>query len=271
VLGALALLAVNGVALFAIAQAKNRIIQGQQRALEEEQRLRRAQEAFSDNAHHELKTPLQIITGDLYLLRLLDPTPEQTKVLERAEAASRRLEALVHDLLEFTAIHHGELVLHPELMDLGSHLQGLAAEFQTRAEAKGLAFHADLSPLPAPFTCDWTRLRRALAALLENALRFTAEGSIHFILKAEREESRTRLRFEIRDTGMGLPADWRHLLKPFEQGEVPVHRAQEGLGIGLPLAAGIIRQLGGQMGLEPQGTGTLAWVEFAQPEASLGA
>ncbi|HEX9080970.1 MAG TPA: histidine kinase dimerization/phospho-acceptor domain-containing protein, partial [Holophagaceae bacterium] len=91
-LGVLALLAFGGLALFAVAHAKYRIIAEQRKALEAEQRQRRAQLAFTDNAHHELKTPLQVISGHLHILTALEPTREQAEVLARAEAATRHLQ-----------------------------------------------------------------------------------------------------------------------------------------------------------------------------------
>lgn len=259
VLGTVVLLAIGGLALFSVAHAKDRIILEQRRALESEQRLQRAQNAFADNAHHELKTPLQIISGNLYLLGALNPSPDQRKVLSQTEAATRRLQDLVQDLLDFTALQHGGLVVRRDLVDLAPHLQALAVDHEARARAMGLDFHTELEALPAPVFCDWIQLRRALAALLDNALRFTVVGSIQVRSKVHREGGESRLRFEVVDTGQGLPRDWPRLMLPFEQEAPRAHRVQAGLGIGLPLAAGIIERLGGTLGLEPLATGTLAW------------
>lgn len=266
-LGTLALLTLGGLALFALAHAKDRIIREQHRALEAEQRLRRAQAAFTDNAHHELKTPLQILSGHLHILRHLDPSPEQTEMLGRAEAATRRLLDLVQDLLDFTALQQGSLSTRPEWMDLEPHLQALAAEYGARATAKGLAFRAEGDPLPAPLRCDGPLLRRVLAALLDNALKFTREGAIQMGWTARRSPGRCILRFEVADSGYGLPEDWRRLLEPFEQETSHPHRVQSGLGLGLPLAAGLIRAMGGRLGLTPLPIGTRAWVELELEEA----
>lgn len=246
--------------------AKSRIIREQRKALEAEQRLRQAQEAFTDNAHHELKTPLQIISGNLHLLRLLSPSHEQEKVLARAESATRRLDGLVHDLLEFTAIRQGSLVLHPELVDLGAHLRALISGYEATTQAKGLAFRADLDPPSVPVLCDWPRLRRVLAALLDNAMRFTREGSVQIQVKTRREGGRSRLRIDITDTGQGLPEVWSHLLEPFEQEMRHSQQVPSGLGLGLPLAAGLLKSMGGRMGLQPLAMGTQAWVELALEE-----
>lgn len=254
------------LALFSVVSAKSRIIREQRKALEAEQRLRRAQEAFTDNAHHELKTPLQIISGNLHLLRLMDPGHEQEKVLARAESATQRLEGLVHDLLEFTALRQGSLVVHPELLDLGAHLKALISGYEAATQAKGLALRADLAPPSVPVLCDWPRLRRALAALLDNAIRFTREGSVQVQVKTRREGGRSHLRIDITDTGQGLPEVWSHLLEPFEQELGHPQHVPSGLGIGLPLAAGLLRSMGGRMGLQPLAMGTQAWLEIAFEE-----
>jgi two-component system sensor histidine kinase/response regulator len=265
-LATLVTLAIGSLALFAVAHAKNRIILEQRRALETEQRLRRAQEAFSDNAHHELKTPLQILSSHLHMLGLTNLDAEQAELLSRADGASRRLQSLVQDLLDLTALHQGSLRIRPSLEDLESHLRILVADYEVQATAKGLAFHAEQGSLPAPVVCDSSHLSRALSALLENAVRFTEAGSVRVRWTARSEAGFCRLRVEVEDTGLGLPADWSRLLQPFEQGEVHPHRVQKGLGLGLPLAAGLLKAMGGQLGLAPRSTGTLAWAEILLEE-----
>lgn len=267
VLATIAVVMLAWLALFSVVSAKSRIIREQRKSLEAEQRLRRAQSAFTDNAHHELKTPLQILSGHLYMLRMHDPTPEQERLLSQAETATRRLQSLVQDLLDFTALHNGSLRIHARLMDLETNLQALIDDYSARAVAKGLTFHTKQDPLAGPVVCDGPRLQRALATLLENAVRFTATGSIQANWTVHREAGRCHLRFEVADTGPGLPTDWPLLLQPFEQGAVQPHRVQEGLGLGLPLAAGLLRAMGGQMGLAPQAVGTLAWAEISLDEA----
>jgi signal transduction histidine kinase len=259
-------MAIGAVALFAVAQAKNRIIREQRKALEAEQRLRRAQEAFTDNAHHELRTPVQILAGHLMMLSDLDPTPEQASVLGQARRTTTQLGHLVQGLLDLSSLGHGTLTVQPGLTDLNAHLSGLRGRCEAHAQTKGLRFHADLVPLPRPVICDPARLCQALEALLENALGFTTEGAVTFRMAARPDGRFWRLRFEIEDQGPGLPADWERLLHPFEQEEHGLRRRRGGLGIGLPLATGIIELLGGRMGFQPLALGTLAWVEIQLEE-----
>lgn len=269
VLATVLVAALAWLALFSVVSAKSRIIHEQRRALEAEQRVRRAQEAFTDNAHHELRTPVQILAGHLQMLRDLDPGPEQGEILARAQDTASHLGHLVQGLLDLSSLAQGTLTLNPALTDLGAHLTGLADSFEARARAKGLEPRVALDSLPRPLVCDAARLSQALEALLDNALGFTERGAIRFRMAAHQEGRAWHLRFEIEDQGPGLPPDWERLLRPFEQEERSLRRRRGGLGIGLPLAAGLIELLGGRMGLEPLATGTLAWVDLRLEEREL--
>lgn len=256
------------VTLFSVVTAKSRIIREQKRALEAEQRLRKAQESFMDNAHHELRTPLQILASHLQLLQDMDPRPEQEQILGLAQTTATHLGRLVQGLLDLSSLAHGTLPTRMALSDLGPHLARLARTAESWAGAKGLDFRSDLPALPRPLYCDATRLCQSLESLLDNAVGFTDQGTISFTMIARQEGANWHLRFEIEDQGPGLPPDWERLLHPFEQEEKGFRRQRGGLGIGLPLAAGIIGLLGGRMGLERLPVGTRAWVEILLEEGA---
>lgn len=261
-------LATGALALFAAAHAKNRVIREQQRALASEQRLRRSQEAFMDNAHHEFRTPLQILSGHLQMLADLEPAPEAAALLAQAQAATRDLDRLVRNLLDLSALDQGTLMLHPTLVDLNTSLSLMAQRSEAGARARGLDFRTDLATLPGPVLCDEPRLLQALEALLDNALGFSVRGTLTFRLTLRAEGPGWRLCFDIEDEGPGLPADWHHLLKPFEQAERGLRRQRGGLGIGLPLAHGLVTLMGGRMGLAPRTAGTRVWLEVEVQAAS---
>ncbi|HLP30430.1 MAG TPA: histidine kinase dimerization/phospho-acceptor domain-containing protein, partial [Geothrix sp.] len=137
-LATLVAMLLSWLALFSVVQGKDRVLREQRRAFEAEQRLRLAEEAFTDNAHHELRTPLQILTGQLQMLRDLDPTPDQAAILDRAQQSATQLGHLVQGLLDLSSLGHGTLAIHPALTDLGAHLASLARCFELGAAAKGL-------------------------------------------------------------------------------------------------------------------------------------
>lgn len=268
-LATLVALTIGGLALFALTHAKNRIIAQQRQALEAEQRMRRTQEAFSDNAHHELRTPIHILGGHLQMLQDLDPRPDQAEILTSAQDTAKQLGQLMQDLLDLSSLAQGSLSTSLALTDLGPHLAGLAQDFEVRTKAKGLELRVELDPLPQALICDAPRLCQALKALLDNALGFTQHGTISFRMTAHPDGRLWHLRFEVEDQGQGLPADWERLLRPFEQEEQGLHRRRGGLGIGLPLTAGIIEVMGGRMGLQPMAIGSLAWVELRLEEVGV--
>lgn len=257
----------GGFTVLTLAHSKNRVIREQRRSLEAEQRLRRTQEAFTDNAHHELRTPLQILVGYLQLLQDLDPRPDQRLLLEKTQKATGQLAHLIQGLLDLSSLDQGTLSINLAPSDLGGRLAGLVMCFQAGAHSKGLELRVDLAPLPRRLLCDAARLSQALEALLDNALKFTEQGGLDFRMTAHAEGPSWRLRFEIEDRGPGLPPDWDRLVRPFEQEEHGFRRRHGGLGIGLPLAHGIIARLGGTMSLQPLPAGTLAWVEITLQEA----
>lgn len=252
--------------LFSVVSAKSRIIRGQRQTLEAEQQLHRAQEVFTDNAHHELRTPLQVLSGHLQILESLDPTPKQVAILDQAREAANQLGRQIQGLLDLSSLAQGTLATRPDLADLGAHLEPIAHRFEARARAKGLTPLVTLDPLPRPVCCDASRICQALEALLDNALGFTERGNVAFRLRATPEPGTWHLRFEIEDEGPGLPPDWERLLHPFEQEEHSLRRRRGGLGIGLPLALGIVELMGGRLGLVPRAAGTLAWVEITVSE-----
>jgi signal transduction histidine kinase len=265
-LATIVVMLLSWLALFSVVQGKNRVLQEQKKALEGERRLRRAQEAFTDNAHHELRTPVQILSGHLQMLGDLDPTPGQAVLLGQAQRTATQLSHLVQSLLDLSSLGQGTLALRPTLTDLGDHLTGLAHRAEVDARAKGLVMQVALDPLPHPLLCDAARLTQALEALLDNAVGFSDRGTISFRMAARPQGRSWQLRFEIEDQGPGLPLDWERLMKPFEQEEQSLRRRRGGLGIGLPLAAGLIERLGGRIGFQPLTTGTLAWVEIPLKE-----
>nr|WP_306672310.1 HAMP domain-containing sensor histidine kinase [Geothrix fuzhouensis] len=267
VLATTAVVVLAWLTLFSVVSAKSRIIREQRKALDAEQRLRLAQEAFMDNAHHELRTPLQVLAGNLQMVRDLGLGLEQAAILDRAQETATRLGHLVQGLLDFASLGQGTLTLRPAAADLSAHLALLAQSLGARAQAKGLEARVALAALPAPLACDTARLSQALEALLDNAVGFTERGAVGFRMTARPDGTAWNLRFEIEDEGPGLSVDWERLLKPFEQEERSLRRRRGGLGIGLPLAAGLIQLMGGRMGLVPLATGTLAWVEVRLEEA----
>ncbi|HJV91236.1 MAG TPA: HAMP domain-containing sensor histidine kinase [Holophagaceae bacterium] len=265
VLTSVGLLTSVWLALFAVVQAKNRMLREQRRTLEAERRAAIARQAFMDNAHHELKTPLQIIQGNLDILESLAKEPELQKYLQRSQVASKRLLTLIQGLLDLTDLSDGTYPLRPAAVDLHPYLEDLAAEAALLAHAKGLAFRSELDlPLHAAWM-DAPCLERALKLLLDNALAYTPQGEVVFRARTRPEGTALALVVEIDDTGPGLPTGQGGAsLEPFLSGAQPLSRPGF-LGLGLPLAAALTRRMGGRLELNPLFPGTRARVSVTLP------
>nr|WP_320131000.1 HAMP domain-containing sensor histidine kinase [uncultured Holophaga sp.] len=258
-LATLALVVLCWLALFSLVHARGRIIRAQKAALEAERRLRIKHDAFSRNAHHELRTPLQVILGNLEMLGMMDPAPQQAAIIAQARAGTQRLTSLVQNLLDLAAVADGTLRLSPVLGDLDMRIACLQGRFREAARAKGLAFEADCPMIGLLFHCDAARIEQIMSHLLDNAIKFTAQGQVRFQVGISALPERPGwqlLEIEVEDTGIGLPEDWERMLVPFEHSERSHAAARGGLGIGLPMVAGLVRLMGGSLDFErlPQGT-----------------
>lgn len=266
----IALVMLCWLSLFSLVHAKGRIIRAQRKALEAERRLRIKHDTFMQNAHHELRTPLQVILGNLEMLSLMDPDSEQARMIARAREGTERLADLVQNLLDLAALADGTLELKPTLADLNQEFAHLVDLFRERALAKGLAFEAHCPLIDTPLFCDSHRIEQIIACLLENALEFTPQGAIRFRILSSAIPSRPgwhTLRIEVEDTGIGLPEDWSRMLEPFEHSETSHARARGGLGIGLPMVSGLAKLMGGHLDFERLPAGTLARVGLELPMA----
>ena len=248
-------------------------IQGLVDGLAEERRAREAAEA-ADKAKsellamvgHELRTPMEavIAMAELLLASPLDPTQERyTQTLHQS---ARNLLCVLVDVLDFSRLESGRFELEQASFDLHDLIQGVAGVLQTRANAKGLTGGFDIGAnCPRFIVGDAARLRQVLISLVDNALKFTAIGSVRLHASASEADGRLLLRFDVTDTGVGLSkAVQERLFQPYVQVESPVSNHKGGTGLGLSIARRLALLMGGEIGCESVvGQGTLYW--FALP------
>jgi signal transduction histidine kinase/FixJ family two-component response regulator len=205
-----------------------------------------AKSDFLANMSHELRTPLNAILGYAQLLERDEELGERHAIAARTiHQSGTHLLTLITDILDLSKIEAGKLELYPAALDLRHFVGGLADMIRGRAEERGLGFVAEVAPgLPAVILADEKRLRQVLINLLGNAIKFTTQGEVGLYISAVSEsEAAARLRFEVRDTGVGIPKDELALIfQPFEQvGDT--ERRSGGTGLGLSIS----RQLVGLM------------------------
>ena len=221
----------------------------------------RAKSAFLASMSHEVRTPLNGIIGFNDLLLQAPLPPEQRAWAEVVRDASRALLTVVNDVLDFSRAEAGMMGFVSEPVELHELLHGSARIVAAAAAEKGLALTVQVGDgLPAWVLGDAHRLRQVLLNLLNNALKFTDRGGV--VLAASAAGDRVRL--EVRDTGIGIPADKLDLLfQRFSQVDATIARRYGGSGLGLAISRSIVEQMGGRIGVESEpGRGSTFWAEL---------
>ena len=221
-----------------------------------------AKSTFLANMSHEIRTPMNAILGYTHALRRGQLLPEQADRLDKIDDAGHHLLAIINDILDISKIEAGKLVLEHTPFHLGSIVDYVRSLIAESAEAKGLALEVDYDDVPPQLVGDPTRLRQGLLNFASNAVKFTAAGRIALRTRLEaRDGDRLRVRFEVEDTGIGIPADkLPDLFQPFRQVDASTTRKYGGTGLGLAITQRLARLMGGDAGVESTpGVGSRFW------------
>lgn len=222
-----------------------------------------AKSAFLANMSHEIRTPLNGVLGMAALLRRSGLKAEQVEFLDKIDASGKHLLAVINDILDLSKIEAGRLELEETDFVLSDVLQSVDALVSTEAETKGLRFTTHCAGLPQHFRGDPTRLAQALVNYLNNAIKFTEQGSISLsgTVLAD-SETECRLRFAVKDTGIGMTDEQKsHLFNLFEQADSSTTRKYGGTGLGLVITRRIAELMGGEVGVDSTpGQGTTFWL-----------
>jgi signal transduction histidine kinase/DNA-binding response OmpR family regulator len=220
----------------------------------------RAKSEFLANMSHEIRTPMNAVIGMATILADTGLSESQSDYVRAILSSGNNLLGVLNDVLDFSKIESKMLELEEEPLDLERLLEEVMETFGTAAEAKGLQFYYDLSPaVPAGLVGDSMRLRQVLVNLVSNALKFTEVGEIRLSARKETETLEgVVLKFEVRDTGMGIPDDRRgRLFKAFSQADASHTRRFGGTGLGLTISQRLVNLMDGDMWFESEeGKGT---------------
>ncbi len=230
-------------------------------------RANAAKSRFLAHMSHELRTPLNAVLGILDLAEDWVLPTEQHAQLTVAREAGRNLLELINDVLDLSKIESGGMDLHPEPTDIAALVRTAAALVLPLAMSKGLVLETQLDPqLPEAVLVDALRLRQVLVNLAGNAVKFTASGHVDLrLVTLCPGETCQRLRFEILDSGIGIPPERQALLfNEFTQvndTSSPNHFG--GTGLGLAISQRIINLMGGCIRVESApGRGSRFWFEL---------
>jgi signal transduction histidine kinase/CheY-like chemotaxis protein len=223
----------------------------------------RVKSEFLANMSHEIRTPMNGVIGMAELLLDAPLDSRQRDYAETIRDSARALLTVINDILDFSKIEAGKLELDVTRVEVRDLLEDVARLISIPAHAKNLEVTAHIDPAVPEFVQgDAGRLRQILINLCGNAVKFTESGEIALSVGvAARDADSTTLRFEVRDTGLGIPEDRLHtLFKPFSQVDASTTRQYGGTGLGLSIVKRLAELMGGEAGvLTRQDAGSTFW------------
>jgi signal transduction histidine kinase/ActR/RegA family two-component response regulator len=212
----------------------------------------RANEAKSDflaKISHDIRSPMNAVIGLSKMMEATSLDEGQQGLLEKIQASSDGLLALINDLLDFSKIEAGKLEIVDEYFRLGDLLDELKSLFEVMLAQKELAFHVHRgSDLPEVICSDEKRIRQILINLMNNAYKYTPSGWVDFTVTRVGEE---RIAFEVRDTGIGIREDEAdRLFGAFEMLDIKRNRDITGTGLGLAIVKQLAELMGGTVSVQ---------------------
>ncbi len=244
-----------GLAAFTMLMYQQFILRTESRRAQKEkeraEEMNRSQNRFFSSMSHEIRTPINSILGlNEIILRQQDASDEIRKDAVNIQGAGRMLLTLVNDILDVSKIRAGKMDILPVNYRTASMISEIINMIWTRAEDKGLMLHVDIDPsLPSELFGDEVRIKQILINLLNNAIKYTQEGSVS--LHVEQEEisgNRVRIIFSVSDTGIGIKQDsLPHLFDAFRRVDEEKNRYIEGTGLGLSIVKNLVDLMDGRV------------------------
>ena len=222
-----------------------------------------AKSAFLANMSHEIRTPLNAIIGMSYLAGKQAVDARQRNQVRKIEQSGKHLLGLINDILDFSKIEAGKLAIEQAEFELAAVLDNTVLLLQQKIADKGLELVLDVAPdVPWRLVGDSLRLGQILINYGNNAVKFTEHGDIVLRVRvAASEAGAVLLRFEVRDTGIGMtPQQIQGLFMSFAQADASTTRKYGGTGLGLVIAKSLAQLMGGEVGVESTpGAGSTFW------------
>ncbi|OGR01529.1 MAG: hypothetical protein A2511_13705 [Deltaproteobacteria bacterium RIFOXYD12_FULL_50_9] len=235
--------------LFSLSQA----MESANLALERADKANEAKSQFLANMSHEVRTPLNGILGMTALTMGTELTDKQQQYLEMIQKSGERLLDLLNQVLDFSKLEAGKFKLESESFILRDLLDEVFTPVAMQLQHRGIASNLIISPdIPDQWFGDAIRLRQILANLLDNAAKFTNQGSVSLrVTPAGSQDDKTLLHFSIQDTGIGIPDDRQKMIfAPFSQVDSSMTRKYGGTGLGLTICRQIVELMDGRIWID---------------------
>jgi signal transduction histidine kinase/CheY-like chemotaxis protein/ligand-binding sensor domain-containing protein len=224
-------------------------------ALMEAEKANRAKSIFLATMSHEIRTPMNGVLGMASLLGETTLTAEQRDYINTIQNSGEALMGVINDILDFSKIESGKMELENRDFNLRDCVEEVLDVFASKAAQTGLDLIYEINhDVPSQIIGDNHRLRQVLLNLVSNAIKFTAKGEIFISARVNRTDGdNMELRFEVRDTGIGIHRDkLERLFKAFSQVDSSTTRKYGGTGLGLAISDKLITLMGGQIQVESE-------------------
>ena len=231
-----------------------------------------AKSAFLASMSHEIRTPLNAVLGFAHVLRSELAVPRQLEHLDKIDTAAQHLLGVINDILDFSKLEAGKVEVFSETFLLRELMAYVSDLTLTRLSSKPVSVSVNIAPdVPTEICTDRLRIGQILGNFASNAAKFTERGLITLaVLREPGEFATPHLRFEIRDSGIGMtPEQLTRLFTPFTQADASITRRYGGTGLGLALSRNLATALGGVVGVESiSGQGSTFWLSLPMSDVN---